>query len=91
MIQTLPLNHTHRDMVLRIIRLRDVVAWTNKKYGQGLILCTVEGSTGEKVRIAKPDGTLTNVRPDNVMVVTHQVIKNIEGNVGRNVDLEATR
>lgn len=91
MIHTLPLSHTHRDMLKRVIRQRDVVAWTNKKYGQGLILCTVESSTVEKIRVSKPDGTLTNVLPENVMVVTHQVIKNLEGNVGANMDLEATR
>ena len=78
-------------MLMRIIRQRDIVAWTNKKYGQGLILCTVESSTVEKIRISKPDGTLTNVLPANVMVVTHQVEKNIAGNVGANIDLEETR
>ena len=91
MIQTYPLAHTHRDVVQRVIRQGDIVAWTNKKYGQGMQLCIVQSSTEETVRIQKPNGRLTNVNPDNLMVVTAQIEKNLAGNVGVNVDLEATR
>lgn len=91
MIQTYPLPHTHRDVVRRVIRQNDVVVWTNKKYGQGLMLCIVQSSTEETIRIEKPDGRLTNVNPSNVMVITAQIEKNVAGNVGANQDLEATR
>lgn len=91
MIRTLPLGHTHRDMVNRVIRQGDIVAWTNRKQGKGLTLCKAQSSTAETVRIEKPDGLLTNVLPTNLMVVTHQIERNIAGNVGANVDLEETR
>ena len=91
MIRTLPLGHTHRDMVHRVIRQGDIVAWTNRKQGNGLLLCKVESSTEETIRVSKPNGRLTNVLPSNVMVVTHQIERNVAGNVGVNRDLEATR
>lgn len=91
MIQTLPLSHTHRDLVHRVIRQGDVVVWTNRKQGMGLVLCRVESSTVETVRISTPDGRLTNVTPANLLVVTHQIERNLAGNVGINRDLEATR
>lgn len=90
-IRTHPLAHTHRDMLHRVIRAKDMVVWSNRKKGQATLLCTVESSTEETVRIAKPDGRLTNVLPTNLIVVTAQVEKNLLGNVGVNMDLEATR
>lgn len=91
MIRTHPLAHTHRDLLHRVIRAKDMVLWTNRKKGQALLLCTVESSTEETVRIAKPDGRLTNVSPVNLVVVTHQIERNVAGNVGVNMDLEQTR
>lgn len=90
-IRTHPLAHTHRDLLNRVIRAKDMVLWTNRKKGQALQLCTVESSTAETVRVAKPDGRLTNVLPTNLVVITAQVEKNLVGNVGVNMDLEATR
>lgn len=90
-IRTHPLAHTHRDLLNRVIRAKDMVLWSNGKRGQSMMLCTAESSTEETVRIAKPDGRLTNVFPNNLVVVTAQVEKNIAGNVGANMDLEATR
>ena len=91
MIRTLPLAHTHRDVLGRVIRGNDIVAWTNKKYGQGLRLCTVQSSTTETVRIEKPNGRLTNVDPKNLLVVSAQIEANVNGNVGANIDLEENR
>lgn len=90
-IRTHPLAHTHRDLLNRVIRAKDMVLWTNRKKGQALQLCVVASSTLETVRIAKPDGRFTNVLPSNLVVITAQVEKNLMGNVGVNMDLEATR
>lgn len=90
-IRTHPLAHTHRDMLNRVIRSKDMVLWSNRKKGQPMLLCTVGSSTEETVRIAKPDGRFTNVLPTNLVVVTAQIEKNLAGNVGVNMDLEATR
>lgn len=91
MITTYPLNPPHRDMVNRVIRRGDVVAWTNGKRAQPMLLCTVIGSRTQRVNIRKPDGSTSFVNPYNCLVVTQQMEQNIEGRVGANMDLEATR
>ena len=88
MIRTLPLGHLHRDAIHRVIRANDIVAWTNRKQGSGLLICEVFSSTAETVRIRKPNGRLTNVDPSNLLVITQQVERNIEGNVGANLGME---
>lgn len=88
MIRTLPLAHIHRDVLHRVIRAQDIVAWTNRKQGSGLVICEVFSSTAETIRIRKPNGKLTNVDPSNVLVITQQVERNVEGNVGANIDME---
>lgn len=88
MIRTLPLDHIHRDLIHRVIRANDIVAWTNKKQGSGLVICEVFSSTAETVRIRKPNGRLTNVDPSNLLVITQQVERNVEGNVGANMNFE---
>lgn len=91
MIRTMPLGHLHRDAMNRVIRQNDIVAWTNRKQGQGLTFCEVQSSTVETIRIAKPDGRLTNVDPSNVLVITQQVERNAIGNVGANMEFEEAR
>lgn len=91
MISTLPLSHTHRDMVGRVIRQGDILVWANGRQGSFMRLVEVMGSTEETVRVRKPNGRLTNVTPARVLVVTAQMIRNIEGNVGANLDIEQTR
>ncbi|MGL5016378.1 MAG: hypothetical protein ACRC6V_19185 [Bacteroidales bacterium] len=92
MIQTMPLGHTHRDLMNRVIRNKDIVVWANRKQGSGMVIASVEGSTVETVRISRSDtGRLTNVNSNNLIVITAQVEKNVAGNVGANMDLEATR
>lgn len=88
MIRTLPLDHLHRDVLHRVIRANDIVAWTNRKQGSGLVICEVYSSTVETIRIRKPNGRLTNVDPSNVLVITQQVERNVEGNVGANLNME---
>lgn len=92
MINTRPLGYTHRDMMTRVIRLGDYVVWGNKKQGTGLTICIVQGGSSEKIRLQRLDtGKMTNVYPDNVVVISAQVERNLDGNVGANMDLEATR
>lgn len=92
MIQTLPLGHIHRDKLGRVIRLDDVVVWANGKYGRGLTLGIVAGSTEGTVRIARQDtGRMTNVNSDNLIVITHQAEENLRGNVGANRVYEVMR
>lgn len=91
MINTLPLSYLHRDMLNRVIRANDIVVWANGRQGSMMRVCEVVGSTEETVRIRKPNGRLTNVTPQRLIVITAQVERNIAGNVGANQDLEATR
>lgn len=91
MIQTFPLSYIHRDRLNRVIRKGDYVIWSNRKQGKGMDVCTVVGDTEETIRISKLDGRLTNVNPSNTIVITAQVERNVEGNVGANMDMEATR
>ncbi|MGL5014489.1 MAG: hypothetical protein ACRC6V_09405 [Bacteroidales bacterium] len=92
MVTTHPLGYTHRDMMSRVIRLNDYVVWANKKQGSGMVVCTVIGCTKGMLRLERQDnGKLTNAHPENLVVITAQVERNIIGNVGANMDLEATR
>lgn len=92
MIRTLPLKHTHRDKLRRLIRRGDILVWTNKKYGSGLTVAEVTGSTEKQVLVYRSDlQKETKLYPENCIVITHQVERNLEGNVGVNMDLEATR
>lgn len=76
----------------RVIRNGDYVVWSNGKYGQRMKLCNVVGATEEKINIL-PVGAhrQTIAYPSNLMVVSAQIERNLEGNVGANMDLEATR
>lgn len=76
------LNYRHRDMLARIIQIDDYVAWGNGKYNQSTTICRVVGATTLKVSIQKPDGKITRVEPKNLLVITHQVLRNIEDHVG---------
>lgn len=79
------LRHIHRDMLARVIRDNDYVAWTNGKYNQGLRICRVVGSTAQKVAILTPESKVTRVTPTKLLVVTQQLISNFEENVGANL------
>ncbi|MGL5016459.1 MAG: hypothetical protein ACRC6V_19605 [Bacteroidales bacterium] len=92
MFSTQPLGYTHRDKLNRVIRLGDCVAWANGKQGTGLTTCIVMGASPQKLRTERMDtGRMNNVLPSNVIVITQQVERNYVGNVGANMDLEATR
>lgn len=92
MVNTRPLGRTHRDMMTRVIRLGDYVVWGNKKQGTGMTVCIVQGCSSEKIRLQRLDtGRMTNAYPENIVVISAQVEQNLNGNVGANMDLEATR
>lgn len=81
------LGHLHRDLLNRVIKQYDVVVWANRKYGTGLTICRVMDSTPETIRLHKlTDDKLTNVNPNNVIVITQQINDNLENNVGSNLD-----
>ncbi|MGL5566028.1 MAG: hypothetical protein ACRDC4_09905, partial [Plesiomonas sp.] len=81
MFETKPLGYTHRDKLSRVIRLGDYVVWANGKQGNGLVVCIVQGGSPEKIRLERLDnGKMTNARPENMVVISAQVIRNYEGN-----------
>lgn len=79
------LNFLHRDILNRVIKQNDYVVWSNGKYGQQMQICSVESATELTVRIVKPDGRLTNVSPKKLLVVTQQILDNVNNNVGANL------
>lgn len=86
------LNHIHRDRLNRVIRLDDYVVWSNGKYNQPLRIGRVTGVTEQKVQIQVLDeNRITRSYPKNLIVITAQIMANLEGNVGANVDLEESR
>lgn len=86
------LSHTHRDMLHRVIRDGDVVVWSNGKYNQKMQLARVVDTTPQKVRIEViTTRSTTLAQPKNLIVVSAQIQANLDGNVGANMDLEATR
>lgn len=86
------LKHIHRDKLQRVIRPNDYVAWANGKYGKGLEVCKVVGTTEKRVQIFNLEKNKTTYSfPENLLVITQQVEANVEGNVGANRDLEELR
>ena len=86
------LRHIHRDKLQRVIRLNDYVAWGNGKYGKGLEVAKVIGTTPNRLQIFNLEKNKTTYAfPDNLIVITQQVEANVEGNVGVNRDLEELR
>jgi len=86
------LNHTHRDKLQRVIRMDDYVVWSNGKYNQSMEIARVVGVTTQKVRInVLSTQSTTLAYPKNLIVISAQIVANLEGNVGANMDLEATR
>lgn len=84
------LNFRHRDMLARIIQNDDYVAWSNGKYNQRMAICRVVGATSFKVVIQKSDGKTTRVEPNNLLVITHQVMRNIDDHVGESLNETAS-
>lgn len=86
------LNHVHRDMLHRVLRHEDIVVWSNGKYNQKMRLARVIDTTPQKVRIQLIDSqTTTLAQPKNLIVISAQIQANLDGNVGANMDMEATR
>lgn len=78
------LKHYHRDMLGRIIKHGDYVAWANKDYGKTLTFGNVIGTMPKKVLLQIPleENRITRAYPQNMMVITDQILANISGNVG---------
>ena len=86
------LSRTHRDKLQRVIRMDDYVVWSNGKYNQTMEIARVVGVTDQKVRINVISSQSTTLAyPTNLIVISAQIVANLEGNVGANMDIEATR
>ncbi|MCS5737593.1 hypothetical protein, partial [Herbiconiux daphne] len=92
------LRHIHRDMLNRVIRIDDIVAWPPFEINTRLKFGTVVGTTPKRVYVQLKTDTREEVRPypirispQNLLVITQQVLANIEGNVGASQYLEETR
>lgn len=86
------LSHVHRDMIHRVLRHGDIVVWSNGKYNQKMKLARVLDTTPLKVRIEVIDEQRTTLaEPKNMLVISAQIQANLDGNVGANMDMEATR
>ena len=74
----------HRDMMNRIIKHGDYIAWANSDYGSKIRIGVVDHMTKKKVYFILPleDNRMTRAFPENMIVITSQVKANIEGNVG---------
>lgn len=77
------LQHNHRDILAKVIRIDDYVAWSNGKYGKKMSIARVIGTTSEKV-VLVADEKIKRVYPENLLVITQQVQFNINNNVGSN-------
>ena len=79
----------HRDMLGRFIKNRDLVAWSIGNQGYLLKVLQVVGSTEKRVKVYDPEkGKTKAVLPANCIVITQQVLSNIQRNVANsdNVD-----
>ncbi|MCS5736690.1 UNVERIFIED_CONTAM: hypothetical protein RF648_21170 [Kocuria sp. CPCC 205274] len=92
------LKHIHRDMLNRVIRLDDIVIWSPQEYNSRFKFGTVTGTTPKRVYVKLKTDIREEVRPypirissKNLLVITQQVLANIEGNVGASQYLEETR
>lgn len=87
------LKHIHRDMLNRVIKIGDHIAWANSDYGSKIRIGIVTHTTPKKVYFILPteDNRESRAYPINMLVITQQVLENIKGNVGGSKDLEDTR
>lgn len=92
------LNHIHRDMLNRVIRVDDIVAWSPQEVNSRLKFGTVTGTTPKRVYVQLKTDTREEVRPYpiriapyHLLVITQQVYANINGNVGASQYLEQSR
>ena len=82
----------HRDMLGRFIKNRDVVAWSIGNQGYLLKVLQVTGSTAKRVKVYDPEmGRSKSVDPQNCIVITQQVIDNLERNVANSVELDGEK
>lgn len=79
------LAYYHRDLLAKVIKMDDYVVWSNGKYNQSMQICRVVGVTANKVVILRQDNSQTRVYPKNLVVITEQVMFNLQNNVGANL------
>lgn len=92
------IRHIHRDMLNRVIKMDDIVAWCPRMDNERLKFGVVTGTSPKRVYVLLKTDIRTPVRDypiriksENLLVVTQQVIANIEGNVGGSQELEQSR
>lgn len=79
----------HRDMLGRYIKNRDIVAWSIGNQGYLLKVLQVVGSTAKRVKVYDPEkGKSKDVLPTNCIVITQQVLNNIERNVASSENID---
>lgn len=92
------LGFIHRDMFNRVIRINDIVAWGPHQPNQRIKIGTVTGVTPKRVYVLLKTDIRDPVRDypiriasKHLMVITQQILANIEGNVGASQYLEQSR
>lgn len=92
------LKHIHRDMLNRVIRIDDIVVWGPQGANTRIKFGTVTGVTPKRVYVKLKTDIRDEVRPypirlapHHLLVITQQVVANIEGNVGAAQYLEESR
>lgn len=100
------LPHIHRDRLNRVIRIGDYVLWAPNVAKVRFIFGTVTGVTRKRVYVKlmqdiqrkDEEGNILPVREypirlksENLLVITQQVLANIEGNVGGSQEFEQSR
>lgn len=77
------LDYVHRDKMLRPIRGGDIVVWTNAKKGSHLQTGVVINATSQRIKLQMLEVDKTRiVSPDNCVVITQQLLCNVDDNVG---------
>lgn len=79
----------HRDMLGRFIKNRDVVAWSIGNQGYLLKVLQVTGSTAKRVKVYDPEmGRSKSVDPQNCIVITQQILSNLEKGVAESTEID---
>ena len=69
----------HRDLLNRVIKIGDYVAWANKSHGANLKIARVVGSHPIRVDLmVVGEDQIRYVTPTNLIVLTQQIRANFE-------------
>ena len=73
------MKHYHRDLLNRVIKNGDYLAWANGAYGAGITLARCVGSHAQKIDLViLGEEQIRYVRPENVIVITNQIRANLD-------------